>query len=60
MFCSSMLVSPSLALVVLLIVAEADKIGLIVVHAGGELLAHLAVPPASFAVTEHQHHAFIQ
>jgi hypothetical protein len=59
-FSSSMLVSPSLSLVVLLVAVEADKVGLLVVDIVGELLAHHAVPPAPFAATEHQHQPFIQ
>jgi hypothetical protein len=51
---SCMLVSPSLALVVLLVAVEADKTGLLAVDAGGELLlAHHAVPLAPFAATKH-------
>ena len=55
-----MLVSPLLALAMLLVTAEADKIGLLAVDAGGELLlAYHVVPPAPSTTSEHQHQAFI-
>jgi hypothetical protein len=55
-----MLVSPLLALAMLLIIAEADKAGLLAVDAGGELLlAYHEVPPTPSTSSKHQHQAFI-
>jgi len=56
-----MLVSPLLALAVLLITTEVDKAGLLAIDTGWELLlAYHAVPPALSTTTEHQHQAFIR
>jgi hypothetical protein len=57
---SSMIDSPLLALVMLLVTAKSDKAGLLAVDAGGELLAHHAIAPAPSTATKYQHQAFIQ
>ena len=56
-----MLDSPLLALVMLLVTAEANKAGLLAVDARGELLlAYHAVAPAPSTATKHQHQDFIR
>jgi hypothetical protein len=56
-----MLVPLLLAVVVLLIAIKADKVGLLAIDTGGELLlAYHEVPPTLSTTTEYQHQAFIR